>query len=167
MKTILTKAELRFLLDKHEINETQLRQVERLETCASVLRAMRVLYPEKAQNYFALFLIFSLINPLEHKLITPIHPQIVLLAITIATNCIGLAILKCNGADWITTSLEDLQIGLLPPVSTYRSALIAVAGTLFLIPGVVFSIIGTILLIPPITTVIATYLQKRILKKFE
>lgn len=167
MKPILTKAELHFLLDKHELSDLQLRQIERLETCRSVLRALQLLYPEKLQGYVALFLFFSIINPLEHKLITPFHPQLVLLAITIVTNCIGLIILKYNSSEWINTCLEDLKIGLLPPVSAYRSGIIAVTGMLFLLPGIVFSVVGTILLIPPITTLLAIYLQKRILLKFE
>lgn len=167
MKHIITEAELRFLLDRQEIDEKQLKQVERLETCASVLRALRVLYPEKIRSYLALFIIFSILNPLEHKIITTIHPQTLLLALTIATNCIGLCILKFNGSEWITTCLDDVQLGLLPPVSAYRSGLIAIAAILFLLPGVMFSLIGAILLIPPVTTLIAIYLQRRILRKFE
>ena len=146
MKPTITEAELRFLLDEHEIDESKLQQVERLETCASLLRALQAIYPEKMRHYLALFIIFSILNPLEHKLITPLHPQVVLFVITIATNLLGLIILKYNGADWITTCLEDVQIGLLPPVTAYRSALIALA---------------------PITTVTAIFLQKRILRKFE
>lgn len=167
MKPIITEAELRFLLNKNEINETQLQQMERLETCASILRALRVLYPEKARNYLALFIIFSIINPLEHKFITPLHPQLVLLSITIVTNCIGLTILKFNGADWISTSLTEVQIGLPPPVSVYRSAIITLAATLFLLPGVVLSIIAAALLAPPITNIVATRLHNRILQMFK
>ncbi|SIO29996.1 FxsA family protein [Halodesulfovibrio marinisediminis] len=167
MKHIITEAELRFLLSNQEIDEKQLKKAERLETCASVLRALRVLYPEKLRSYFALFLVFSILNPLEHKLITPLHPQEFLLIFTIATNCIGLAILKYNGAEWITTCLNDVQLGLLPPVSAYRSGLVALAATLFLLPGVMFSLMGTILLIPPLTTLLAIYMQRRIINKFE
>ncbi|WP_290925282.1 FxsA family protein [Halodesulfovibrio sp.] len=167
MKPTITEAELRFLLDKHEIDEDQLRQVEHLDTCASVLRALRVLYPEKNRSYIALFIIFSILNPLEHKLITSTHPQELLLILTLATNGIGLLILKFHGADWITTCLDDVQLGLLPPVTAYKSGLITLSAVLFLMPGVMFSIIGAFLLLPPVTTLLAIYLQKGILQKFE
>ncbi|OBQ54038.1 FxsA family protein [Halodesulfovibrio spirochaetisodalis] len=167
MKPILTEAELRFLLTKKEISETQLRQVERLEMCASVLRALRVLYPEKVQTYIALFIFFSILNPLEHKLITPLNPQMLLLSVTLLTNCIGLVVLKTNGAEWITTSLTSVQTGMLPPASACRSAIITLAASLFLLPGIVFSIMATILIVPPVTTLLANTLHQHLLGKFE
>ncbi|MCT4625909.1 FxsA family protein [Halodesulfovibrio sp.] len=167
MKPILTEAELHFLLNKNEINEAQLRQVKRLETCTAVLKAIHVLYPIKLYNYLALFFFFSIINPLEHTLIAPSSPRLILLCLTLFTNCIGLIILKYNGSEWITASLANMQIGLLPPATAYRSAIVTVTAVLFLLPGITFSLLGTLLLIPHVTALLAKYLQTIILHKFE
>lgn len=167
MKPILTEAELHFLLNKNEINEDQLRRVKRLETCTAVLKAIHVLYPIKLHNYLALFFFFSIINPLEYTLIAPSSPRVFFLCLILFTNCIGLVILKVNGSKWITISLTNMQIGLLPPASAYRSAIITVTAVLFLLPGITFSIVGTLLLIPQVTTVLTTYLQTNILHKFQ
>lgn len=167
MKPVLTKAELHFLLGKANINKTHIKQLEYLETGMAVLRALKILYPERPQTLIALFILLSIFNPLEYRFVTPFHPQVALLLLTIVSNGVGLFILYKQGGTWITKGLNSMRAGLLPATENYRSAMLSLAAVLFLIPGIVFSIMGIILAIPPVSNLLGGWIERIVLKKFE
>ena len=167
MKPVLTKAELHFLLGKANIDKTHIKQLEYLETGIAMLRALKIIYPERIQTLIALFILLSIFNPLEYKFVTPFHPQVALLVLTIVSNGVGLFLLHKLGAGWITKGLNCMRAGLLPTIETYRSAILSLVALLFLIPGITFSMMGIALAIPPVTNLLADRLERLVIRKFE
>lgn len=167
MKPLLTKAELHFLLGKTKINKTHIKQLEYLEKGTAILRAVKILYPERVQTVLGIFILLSIFNTLEHKFVAQLNPQILLLILTITSNGIGLFILHKLGAAWITKGINTMNAGLLPATETYRTMIVTLAATLFLIPGIIFSIISITLIIPPVTSRLAEWAERIVLNKFE
>lgn len=166
MKPILTEAELKFLLGPTGPNKKQRHQRELLEAGKSLLRSIKALYPERVQTYLALFLILSILNMLDLKVRNPLQTQDYLLLFTITSNLIGLYLLRTNGTHWIQNGLTSLEAGVLPARKVYRSLLLALTALLFLLPGLLFSLIGCVLLITPLQKKLAGKLQHVILRKF-
>ena len=166
MKSILTEAELKFLLGPTEPSKKQRKQREFLEAGKSILRSIKTFYPKKIQTYIALFLILSIVNMLDLKFLNPQHTQTYLLLFTILSNYIGLHLLHHNGTQWINTGLTSLEAGVLPSRRVYRSLLFTLSATLFLLPGLLLSFVGCLLLLPSIQNNIAGKIQHFVLRKF-
>ena len=166
MKHILSDDERKFLLEPLESDGKSQKQKEYLEGGKAILSALKTLYPQGIETYFALFLIFSIINPLEMRFNSNHEFQLVLLLATISSNIFGLYLLRRNDTGWMDRGIAILRAGELPTKEIYQHLLTTFAAALFLLPGLLFSVIGLALLIVPLQKKFALLLQQIIGNKF-
>lgn len=80
-----------------------------------------------------------------------------LIGIIVATGIAGALILRNNGLIFLRNMTEAMSEGRPPMGSALDTALIGTAGLMLMAPGLITDLLGTILLIPPVRTLLISW----------
>ncbi|MCG8530194.1 MAG: FxsA family protein [Desulfovibrionales bacterium] len=166
MKHILTDDERRFLLGPLPSDKKNARQLEYLEGGKAILRALKTLYPEQPITYVALFLTLSTFALLEINFNSTHNAAYLFFVSAVLSNIVGLFVLRRNDTGWIDRGLAIIQAREIPTQETFRHIVVTLSATLFIVPGLLFSIVGLLILVTPLKNTLASLLQTTIEKKF-
>ncbi len=115
--------------------------------------------------FLRLLLLFAIIPLLELWLLIELTKLTSLwwtIALVMSTGMIGMSLVHWQGMKALRQIQQQLASGQSPSQAIVSGVLILVAGALLLTPGILTDTAGFLLLIPPVRTAFARFIQKRL-----
>lgn len=111
-----------------------------------------------------LFLLLALVPLAEIWLLMELADKtswVTTIAVVLSTGATGIGLVRWQGLKTIQEIQRQLAAGQSPSKSIVSGVLILVAGAMLLTPGLLTDTAGFLLLIPPVRSIVASYLQRR------
>lgn len=112
-----------------------------------------------------LFLLLALVPLAEIWLLMELAEKtswVTTIAVVLSTGAMGIGLVRWQGMKTIQDIQRQLAAGQSPSKTIVSGVLILVAGAMLLTPGLLTDTAGFLLLIPPVRSIVAGYLQRRI-----